>query len=53
MKSFLLLACVLIFCAASFAQSAPPSGDPEANRSLQNREAVLEAVEGKRCSGLG
>ena len=52
MKIPLLLACVLTFCAASFAQSAPSSSDPEAQSLIAKSRNVLEAEKAKDISAL-
>lgn len=52
MKSFLLSVCVGIFCAASFAQSAPQSTDPDAHALIAKSRAVLEAEKSKDVASL-
>jgi hypothetical protein len=52
MKSSLLLAVVLIFCAACFAQSAQSSSDPEAQALIAKSRSVLEAEKSKDVTAL-
>jgi hypothetical protein len=52
MKSILLLVCVLMFCAASLAQSAQSSGDPEAQALIAKSRSVLETEKSKDVSTL-
>ena len=52
MKSLLLLACVLILCVASFAQSAQPSADSEAQSLIAKSRNVLEAEKAKNIAAL-
>ena len=52
MKSFVLLASVMIFCAASFAQAAPPASDPDAQALVAKSKAVLEAIKSKDAAML-
>lgn len=52
MKSFFLWTCVLIFCAASLAQSAPQPTDPDAQALIAKSRAVLEAERSKDVSTL-
>jgi hypothetical protein len=51
-KSILLLVCVLMFCAASLAQSAQSSGDPEAQALIAKSRSVLETEKSKDVSTL-
>jgi hypothetical protein len=55
MKSSFLLTCVLIFCAASFgqsAQSSQPSSDPEAQALIAKSRTFLEAEKSKDVTAL-
>jgi hypothetical protein len=52
MKSILLLVCVLMFCAASLAQSAQSSSDPEAQALIAKSRSVLESEKSKDVSTL-
>jgi hypothetical protein len=51
MKSFLLLSCILTYCAASFAQS-PQSSDPDAQALIAKSKSVLEAEKAKDVASL-
>jgi hypothetical protein len=51
-KSPLLSVTILIFCAASFAQSSPQSPDPDAQALIGKSRAVLEAEKTKDVSAL-
>lgn len=51
MKSFLLLSCILVFCAASFAQS-PQSSDSDAQALIAKSKSVLEAEKAKDVASL-
>jgi hypothetical protein len=48
----LALACMLIFCVASFAQSAPQASDPDAQSLIAKSRAVLESEKGKDIATL-
>lgn len=52
MKSLLLLACVVVLCVASFAQSAQPSADSEAQSLIAKSRNVLEAEKAKDIAAL-
>lgn len=52
MKSFTLLACVVMLCAASFAQSTPSAGDPDSEALIGKSKAALEAVKAKDVAAL-
>ncbi|HUK47722.1 MAG TPA: nuclear transport factor 2 family protein [Terriglobales bacterium] len=52
MKSFFVSACLLIFCAGSFAQSAPQSTDPDAQALIAKSRALLEAEKTKDVAVL-
>jgi hypothetical protein len=52
MKTSLLVACVLIFCAASFAQSAQSTSDPESQSLIAKSRNVLEAEKAKDIAAL-
>ena|SRR5579885_3436352 len=47
-----LSACVLVFCTASFAQSAPQPSDPDAQALIAKSKAVLEAEKTKDVDAL-
>ena len=49
---FSLPICILIFCIASFAQSASPSNDPDAQALIAKSRSVLEAEKGKDVAAL-
>jgi hypothetical protein len=46
------LACLVLFCIASFAQSAPQSSDPGAQALIAKSRAVLEAEKSKDVEAL-
>jgi hypothetical protein len=48
----LALACMLIFCVASFAQSAPQASDPDAQSLIAKSRAILEAEKAKDVATL-
>jgi hypothetical protein len=52
MKSFALLASVLIFCAASLAQGPPHANDAGAQAMITKSKSVLEAMKAKDASML-
>ena len=52
MKSVLLLVCVLMFCAASLAQSTQPPSDPEAQALIAKSRTFLEAEKSKDVAAL-
>ena len=52
MKSVFVLSSVIILCAASFAQAAPPSSDADAQAMIAKSKAVLEAIKAKDVQAL-
>jgi len=52
MKSVFVLSSVIILCAASFAQAAPPSSDADAQAMIAKSQAVLEAIKAKHVHAL-
>jgi len=52
MKSFALLASVMVFCAASFSQATPPTSDTDAQGLIAKSKAVLEAMKSKDDAAL-
>jgi hypothetical protein len=52
MKSVFVLSSVIIVCAASSAQAAPPSYDAEAQAMIAKSKAVLEAIKAKDVQTL-
>src|SRR5579864_4191049 len=52
MKSLSILACLMILCAAGFAQAAPASNDADAREAIAKSKAVLEAIKAKDVQTL-
>jgi hypothetical protein len=52
MKLLSAFACAIIFCAASWGQTAAPSSDPDAQSLIAKSQAVLEAIKMKDVKTL-
>jgi hypothetical protein len=52
MKSFVVSACVVMFCAASFAQGTPQSSDRDSEPLIAKSKAILAAVKYKDVTAL-
>lgn len=52
MKPLSIFACLMIFCAACFAQATPPSSDADAQALVSKSKAVLEAIKAKDVQTL-